>query len=83
MGRVNQTHGMAMQSNTNHKFTRAIKVASVADLTGDSVSTVWRRTREDPSFPKPFKLSPQSTVWNEAEILAWIEAKRASSGARP
>lgn len=71
-----------MRSNTQCKFTRAIKVSSVADLTGDSVSTVWRRTREDPTFPKPFKLSPQSTVWNQADILAWIEAKRASSSTR-
>lgn len=71
-----------MRSNTQCNFTRAIKVATVAALTGDSVTTVWRRAREDPTFPKPFKLSPQSTVWNEAEILAWIEAKRASSVAR-
>jgi prophage regulatory protein len=71
-----------MRSNTQSKFTRAIKVGSVADLTGDSVSTVWRRTREDPTFPKPFKLSAQSTVWNEAEVRAWIDAKRASSTCR-
>jgi prophage regulatory protein len=65
-----------MRSNTQSKVTRAIKVGSVAHLTGDSVSTVWRRTREDPTFPKPFKLSPQTTVWNEAEVIAWLESKR-------
>jgi hypothetical protein len=29
-------------------------------------------------FPKPFKLSPRKLAWNEADITAWIESKRAA-----
>lgn len=61
------------------EFTRPIKVKAVAELLSESVTNVWRRTREDPTFPKPFKLSPQSTVWNEAEVLAWVKAKWVAS----
>jgi predicted DNA-binding transcriptional regulator AlpA len=56
---------------------RAIKAKTVAEITGDSVRTVWRRSQEDATFPKPFKLSPQSTVWDESEVIAWLESKKA------
>ncbi len=37
-----------------------------------SPATVWRWVREG-QFPKPFKLGNRVTVWNLAEVDAFIE----------
>lgn len=59
---------------------RAIRLPRVCDITAQSAPTVWRRTRDDPSFPKPFSLSPKITVWDEAEVFAWLQGKKAKRG---
>ncbi len=59
--------------------TRAIRLDRVCDLTGVSRSTIWRRVLDDPDFPKPFKLSAGITVWDEAEIIAWLVSKRSAA----
>ena len=58
---------------------RAIQ-SSVADLTGMSRATIWRKVKDDATFPKPFRLSDAITVWDEDEILAWIKTKKAVRG---
>jgi predicted DNA-binding transcriptional regulator AlpA len=61
----------------NHSApSRAIRLPEVCRLTGISPATVWRRVHDDPLFPKPFKLSPGVTVWNEKSIFAWLAAKQ-------
>ena len=57
---------------------RAIRVARVCDLTGLSRASVWRFARDDPEFPKPFRISDATTAWHEPDILTWVETKRAS-----
>lgn len=42
--------------------------------------TIWGWTRDDPTFPKPIKLSPGCTRWKLAEIEAW-EASKAGEAA--
>jgi predicted DNA-binding transcriptional regulator AlpA len=59
--------------------TRAIRLDRVCDLTGASRSTIWRRVLDDRDFPKPFKLSAGITVWDEAEIIAWLVSKRSAA----
>ena len=44
-----------------------------------SPATLWRWVR-DGKFPKPFKLGPMVTVWDAAEVDAFIEAQRAGGG---
>lgn len=61
--------------------TRAIRLPRVCDLTGASRATLWRWAKMDPTFPKPFHLSPAITCWDEEEVRAWIEAKKAARGA--
>lgn len=61
---------------------RAIRLSGVIELTGISPATVWRLARNDPEFPKPFHLTPAITVWNQDEIIEWLEAKMAARGAR-
>ena len=59
---------------------RAIRLPQVCDMTGLSRATVWRFARDDPQFPKPFRLSEAATVWDEPEILSWVQTKRATRG---
>jgi len=55
---------------------RAIRLPAVCALTGVSRTTVWRWVREDPDFPKPFRLSAAVTCWDESELLVWIASKK-------
>jgi len=60
---------------------RVIRVADIATtksrkgLLPVSPATIWRWTREK-KFPQPFKLGESVTVWDAAEVEAFI-AKRA------
>jgi predicted DNA-binding transcriptional regulator AlpA len=60
---------------------RVIRVAELATTKGSkgllpvSPATVWRWVREG-KFPKPFKLGESVTVWDAAEVEAFI-AQRA------
>lgn len=58
-------------------ISRAVRLPKVCDLTGASPATVWRWARTDPSFPKPFHLSPAVTAWDESELVAWLQTKKA------
>jgi len=67
-----------LRHNTNEASGgRALRLPHVCDLTGASRTTIWRWAKDDPTFPKPFKLSDAVTVWDEGEVLAWIERKKA------
>ena len=65
---------------------RIIRVADIATTKNRkgmlpvSPATVWRWVREG-KFPKPFKLGESVTVWNAAEVEAFI-AKRAGGAAQ-
>lgn len=60
---------------------RAIRLPRVCDLTGASRPTIWRWVRADASFPKPFSLSVGITAWDEAEVVAWLQAKKSQRSA--
>jgi predicted DNA-binding transcriptional regulator AlpA len=55
---------------------RAIRLPEVCRLTAASRASVWRRVHDDPDFPKPFKLSPGITVWDEGDVFGWLAAKK-------
>jgi predicted DNA-binding transcriptional regulator AlpA len=55
---------------------RAVRLPGVCDLTGASRTTIWRWVKDDPSFPKPFRLSAAVTCWDEDEILKWVKSKK-------
>lgn len=67
-----------MTASSTRQSPRAIRVSRVAELVGASKPTVRRWVQTVPGFPKPFHLSPGVTAWNEAEIIAWLEAKMAT-----
>ena len=48
-----------------------LRIKNVMEKTGIAKSTIWLWVREG-KFPKPIKLSPRITVWNEDKISEWI-----------
>ena len=65
---------------------RVIRVADIATtktkegMLPVSPATIWRWVREG-KFPKPFKLGESVTVWDAAEVEAFI-AQRAGGAAQ-
>lgn len=60
-------------------MTRIIKKPVVREITALSDSTV-RRLEMAGQFPKRIKLSKSAVGWIEAEVLSWVEARRAGGG---
>ena len=60
---------------------RVIRISDLASTKGkpgrlpNSPATIWRWAAQG-SFPKPFKLGPNTTVWDLDQVEAFI-AKRA------
>lgn len=59
---------------------RAVRLPRVCDLTGASPATIWRWVRLEAGFPLPFHLSAAVTAWDEGEVIAWLEQKKAQRG---
>lgn len=51
-----------------------LRIKDVMKKTGIAKSTIWLWVKED-KFPKPIKLSPRVTVWNEEKIELWMKDK--------
>ncbi|NQY19800.1 MAG: AlpA family phage regulatory protein [Campylobacteraceae bacterium] len=51
-----------------------LRVKTVAEKVGISKSTIWLWVKEN-KFPKPIKVSPQVSVWNEDKIEEWMNNK--------
>lgn len=73
---------MVKQSTGVASSARAIRLSEVMHLTGASRPTIWRWSKVDPTFPKPFQLSSAITCWCEAEVVEWLEAKKAARSTR-
>lgn len=52
----------------------ALRVVDAAPYCGMAVSTFWRRTKEDPGFPRPRRIGPNTVVWLRDELDAWLAA---------
>jgi len=48
-----------------------LRITEVMKKTGIAKSTIWLWAKEG-KFPKPIKLSPRITVWEEEEINKWM-----------
>lgn len=64
-----------MQSD-NTTFYRLPKVREVCG--GAAPSTIWAWVKAG-GFPKPIKLSANTTAWIAAEVEAWAQARIANS----
>lgn len=53
---------------------KLIRIGAIADkLGGVHESHAWRRLGADPDAPKAIRLSAKHTVFDEAEVDAWID----------
>ena len=78
---ANPRHHHAPTKNAAQQLRECLRVPDVAAFLGCGVATVWRRTKDDPTFPKPIKLSPRVTVWRITELEDWITSRRVQGGA--
>lgn len=62
------THSRA-RSDPHH---RLLKLPELMARTALSRSEVYRRVRDDPTFPQPAKLGARSVAWMEAEVDAFV-----------
>jgi prophage regulatory protein len=60
-----------LQSNSSF---RALRLPHVMAKTGMSRTHIYRLVNKG-EFPAPFKLSDRLSVWNEAEVDAWLNSK--------
>jgi prophage regulatory protein len=63
-------------------MTIQLKIARVPEVlskSGISRSTLARFEKNDPTFPKKFKIGVRSMGWLESEIDAWIQSRVAAS----
>lgn len=58
--------------------TRYVRVSEIAPMLGISVSTWWAWTAAGKT-PAAIKLSPGVTVWDYAEVMAFIRTRRANA----
>jgi prophage regulatory protein len=70
-----------MMNNTNSqsipcvpRLHRGLRIPKVEDRVGISKGHIYRLIGQG-KFPKLYKLSERVSVWSEAEIDAWLEAK--------
>lgn len=52
-----------------------VRLNTLIVVTALSKSTVWRRVKNDPSFPKPFK-DGGATVWRVGDVRRYLAAAR-------
>ncbi len=56
----------------------SLRPNDAAALLGISKNTLYRWLRLDPTFPRPCRLGPNTTVFDADELLAWRDGKRAA-----
>ena len=59
-----------------------IRLAVLITFIPLSASTIWRKTRAG-TFPKPYKLTENTTAWKVEDVMAWMnstEAKAVNNG---
>lgn len=56
---------------------RLIKSRELEQLTSMSYPTILRFVQEDPTFPRPIKISDGMTRWSENEVQEWLNKVKA------
>ena len=54
-----------------------LRLAEVLEMTGMGKTFIYDRMK-DGTFPKQIQLGSRSVVWNEQEVIKWMEDKMAS-----
>lgn len=68
-------HAAHLTQETKHspqKIPGVMRPKAAAEYLGMGLSTLWRRSKQDPDFPKPFKLGPRTTCFNTTDVVAFL-----------
>ena len=57
---------------------RFIRLPQVVEMTGLSTSTIYR-WMTDGTFPKQIQLGSRSVVWNERDVIDWMNQQIATA----
>jgi prophage regulatory protein len=60
---------------------RVLRPAQAAAKLSIGLSTFWLKVKTDPEFPKPFRLSPRTTVIYEQQLDEYLAACASKSHA--
>ena len=61
----------------NRAQPRFLRLAEVLEMTGMGKTFIYVRMK-DGTFPKQIQLGSRSVVWNEQEVIKWMEEQMAS-----
>jgi len=67
------------QSISSANTPQALRMPRVVQKTGLSRAHIYKLIKIQ-RFPSPYKLSERVSVWNEAEVSAWLTAKFSKGG---
>ena len=56
---------------------RFLRLSEVLEMTGMGKTFIYARVKEG-TFPKQIQLGSRSVVWNEQEVIKWMEEQMAS-----
>ena len=56
---------------------KSLRPKKAAEFLGIGLSSLWRRIKEEPSFPRPRKLSERVTYFLESELAEWRDSQSA------
>ena len=61
----------------NRAQSRFLRLSEVLQMTGMGKTFIYDRMK-DGTFPKQIQLGSRSVVWNEQEVIKWMEEQMAS-----
>lgn len=59
---------------------RIIRLKELCRITGMSRTTVWRRAKDDNSFPPSFRISQNIVGWKLSDVNAWMDSLSLNGG---
>lgn len=65
-----------MRINPYQPASRALRLPEVLDIVGISRTSLYRLLNSDPTFPRPYKLSPGITVWDAEDVHNYLSLKK-------
>lgn len=69
---------MQQYASQEHQQLQLLTVEDVGRLLCMSRSSIWAKNRDEPDFPKSFKISPGAARWKLSDVRAFIESKVAT-----
>ena len=73
-------NGIKTNPHKPSRFPASVRPKQAAtEVLGIGVSSLWRKLKEAPTFPRPRRLSARCTVFDVEELLAWRDSKITAS----